>query len=90
MRSGSGAPRLHRRNLDRHQHDPASHKFRIVYDITATTAGARAYFNPIRTGSIATDGRVTDRATSAALAFPEVDGETARAGGVTIAPPGSK
>ena len=25
---------------------PASHKFRIVYDITATTAGARAYFNP--------------------------------------------
>ena len=61
-----------------------------MYDITATTAGARAYYNPIRTGSIATDGRVTDRATSAALAFPEVDGETARAGGVTIAPPGSK
>ena len=69
---------------------PASHKFRIVYDITATTAGARAYFNPIRTGSIATDERVTDRATGAALAFAEVDGEIARAGGVTNAPPGSK
>jgi hypothetical protein len=61
-----------------------------VYDITATTAGARAYFNPIRTGSIATDERVTDRATGAALAFAEVDGEIARAGGVTNAPPGSK
>ncbi len=69
---------------------PASHKFRIVYDITATTTGAQAYYNPIRTGSIATDERVTDRATGAALAFAEVDGEIARAGGVTNAPPGSK
>ena len=69
---------------------PASHKFRIIYDITATTAGAMAYYNPIRTGSIATDERVTDRATGAALAFAEVDGEIARAGGVTNAPPGSK
>ncbi len=69
---------------------PASHKFRIVYDITATTAGARAYYNPIRAGSIATDERVTDRATGAALAFAEVDGDTARAGGVSNAAPGSK
>ncbi len=69
---------------------PASHKFRIVYDITATTTGAQAYYNPIRTGSIATDERVTDRATGAALAFAEVDGEIARAGGVANAPPGSK
>jgi hypothetical protein len=69
---------------------PASHKFRIVYDITATTPGARTYFNPIRAGSIATDERVTDRATGAALAFAEVDGETARSGGVTNAAPGSK
>jgi hypothetical protein len=69
---------------------PASHKFRIVYDITATTPGARAYYNPIRTGSIATDERVTDRATGAALAFAEVGGEIARAGGVTNASPDSK
>ena len=69
---------------------PASHKFRIVYDITATTAGARAYYNPIRTGSIATDERVTDLATGAALAFAEVGGEVARAGGVTNASPDSK
>jgi hypothetical protein len=69
---------------------PASHKFRIMYDITATTAGAWAYYNPIRAGSIPTDERVTDRATGAALAFAEVDGEIARAGGVTSALPGSK
>lgn len=69
---------------------PASHKFRIVYDITATTAGARAYYNPIRAGSIASDERVTDLATGAPLAFAEVDGEIARAGGVTNAPQGSK
>lgn len=69
---------------------PASHKFRIVYDITATTAGAGKYFNPIRTGSIATDEHVSDRATGAALTFTEVDGGTARAGGVTTAAPDSK
>ncbi|WP_156874501.1 hypothetical protein [Sandarakinorhabdus limnophila] len=39
---------------------PASHKFRIICDITATSAGAMAYCNTIRTGSIATDPRETD------------------------------
>ncbi|WP_152417316.1 hypothetical protein [Sandarakinorhabdus sp. AAP62] len=69
---------------------PSSHKFRIVYDITATTPGARTYYNPIRAGSIATDEHVTDRATGAPLAFAEVDGEIARTGGVANAPPGSR
>ena len=27
---------------------PGSAKFRIVYEVTATTPGARYYFNPIR------------------------------------------
>uniref|UniRef100_UPI00286DB8C3 hypothetical protein n=1 Tax=Sandarakinorhabdus sp. TaxID=1916663 RepID=UPI00286DB8C3 len=63
------------------------HKFRIIYDITATTAGARTYFNPIRTGSVATDEKVIDRATGAALGFAEVDGGIARAGGVSNAAP---
>ncbi|WP_313671353.1 hypothetical protein [Sandarakinorhabdus sp.] len=61
-----------------------------MYDITATTAGARAYYNPIRTGSIATDERVTDLATGAPLAFAEVGDEVARAGGVSNASPDSK
>ncbi len=62
--------------------DPASHKFRILYDVTATTAGATAYYNPIRPGSAATDERVADRATGKPLPFREVDGATAQAGGV--------
>jgi hypothetical protein len=65
---------------------PASHKFRIVYDITATTSGATTYFNPIRAGSIASDERVIDRASGAGLKFAEVDSEVARAGGVDAAP----
>jgi hypothetical protein len=62
--------------------DPASAKFRIVYEVTATTPGARYYFNPIRKGSVASDERVTDRATGAPLAFDIVNGTVARAGGV--------
>ena len=42
---------------------PDTHQFRILYDVTATTAGARFYFNPIRKGSEASDERVTDLAT---------------------------
>ena len=64
---------------------PSSHRFRIVYDITATTRGAKTYFNPIRTGSIASNEHVTDRASGAPLTFTEVGGDTARAGGVTSA-----
>ncbi len=63
---------------------PGSAKFRIVYDVTATTAGARYYFNPIRTGSIATDERVFDRATGKPLLFDVVGGAIARAGGVRV------
>ena len=69
---------------------PASHAFRIVYDITATTPGATTYFNPIRAGSIATNEHVTDRATGAPLSFTEVGGDDARAGGVANATPESR
>lgn len=61
---------------------PGSAKFRIIYDVTATTAGATAYFNPIRKGSIATDEAVFDRMTGAPLRFEVVGGLVARAGGV--------
>ncbi|AMW05968.1 hypothetical protein [Gemmatimonas phototrophica] len=63
---------------------PGSGKFRILYDVTATTAGARYYFNPIRTGSIATDERVVDRASGQPLVFDVVGGSVARAGGVRV------
>jgi hypothetical protein len=57
-------------------------KFRILYEVTATTAGATAYFNPIRKGSIATDEHVTDRATGKPLKFDVVGNAVATAGGV--------
>ena len=57
-------------------------KFRIIYEVTASTPGARYYFNPIRAGSVATDERVTDRATGKPLAFDIVGDSIARAGGV--------
>jgi hypothetical protein len=68
---------------------PDSHKFRIIYEITATTPGATAYYNPIRPGSIASDESVSDRATGKPLTFHEVDGPTAKAGGVRGATPDS-
>ena len=61
---------------------PGSAKFRIVYEVTATTPGATHYFNPIRKGSIATDESVVDRATGKPLAFDIVGGAVARSGGV--------
>ena len=64
---------------------PGSGKFRILYEVTATTPGARHYFNPIRKGSVATDERVVDRATGKPLRFDVVNGEIARGRGVTDA-----
>jgi hypothetical protein len=61
---------------------PGSGKFRILSEVTATTAGARHYFNPIRQGSVATDEHVYDRATGKPLPFDVVHGGIARAGGV--------
>jgi hypothetical protein len=61
---------------------PGSAKFRIVYEVTATTAGATYYFNPIRKGSVATDESVLDRATGKPLVFDVVGQAVATAGGV--------
>ena len=61
---------------------PGSAKFRIIYEVTATTAGATKYFNPIRRGSIATDESVLDRMTGQPLKWEVVKGNVARAGGV--------
>ena len=69
---------------------PATAKFRILYEVWATTPGARYYFNPIRKGSIATDEAVFDRASGQPLRFQEVDGATARAGGLAGADTGSR
>ncbi|HKS05281.1 MAG TPA: hypothetical protein VJR92_03125 [Gemmatimonadaceae bacterium] len=61
---------------------PGSGKFRILYEVTATTAGATQFFNAIRQGSVATDEAVYDRATGKPLAWDIVGADVARAGGV--------
>ena len=57
--------------------DPASASFRIYYEVTATTAGAAFFYNPIRKGSIATDESVTDAMTGKPLHFQVVHGADA-------------
>ena len=59
-----------------------SARFRIYYEVTATTPGATEFFNPIRKGSVASDERVYDRFTGAPLQFDVVNGDVARRGGV--------
>lgn len=61
---------------------PGTAKFRILYEVTATTPGAREFFNVIRLGSVASDEAVYDRMTGAPLAWDVVGMEVARAGGV--------
>jgi hypothetical protein len=58
--------------------DPATASFRIIYDVTASTPGARFFFNPIRPGSEASDESVVDLMTGASLKFEEVSGASAR------------
>jgi hypothetical protein len=62
--------------------DAESHRFHILFEVTAITPGATAYFNPIRKGSAASDEAVFDRATSRPLPFEVVSGAEARAGGL--------
>ena len=61
---------------------PGSGKFRILYEVTATTAGATEFFNPIRRGSVASDERMTDVMTGRPLEFEVVNGRIAQQGGV--------
>lgn len=57
---------------------PDTAQFRILYEVTATTAGAPYFFNAIRKGSIASDERVTDMMTGQPLKWEIVSGAQAR------------
>ena len=46
---------------------PGSGKFRILYEVWATTPRARYFFHPIRKGSIASNEAVYDRASGRPL-----------------------
>jgi hypothetical protein len=57
---------------------PETSSFKIYYEVTATTAGANFFYNPIRKGSIASDESVYDAMSGAPLHFEVVSGTEAR------------
>jgi hypothetical protein len=57
---------------------PETASFRIYYEVTATTAGAKFFYNPIRKGSAASDESVYDAMSGAPLHFEIVGGGEAR------------
>jgi hypothetical protein len=64
---------------------PDTASFRIVYDVTAVTPGAKYYFNPIRKGSEASDESVIDLMTGTPLKFQQVTGAQAKEAGLSRA-----
>jgi hypothetical protein len=56
---------------------PESCSFAIRYEVTATTAGAKYFYNPIRKGSVASGESVIDVMTGQPLHFEIVSGEEA-------------
>ncbi len=64
---------------------PETASFKIIYDVTAVTPGAKYFFNPIRQGSVATDESVIDVMTGALLKFQEITGAEARESGLANA-----
>jgi hypothetical protein len=57
---------------------PESASFKISYEVTATTPGAKFFYNPIRKGSTASDEAVFDSMTGDPLHFEVVSGADAR------------
>ena len=64
---------------------PETSSFKIIYDVTAVSPGAKFFFNPIRVGSVATDESVIDLMTGSPLTFQEVSGAEARESGLANA-----
>jgi hypothetical protein len=57
---------------------PETASFKIYYEVTATTAGAKVFYNPIRKGSTASDESVYDAMSGAPLRFQVVSGTDAK------------
>ena len=57
---------------------PDTSSFKIYYEVTATTAGAKFFYNPIRKGSAASDESVSDAMSGKPLRFEVVSGTQAR------------
>jgi len=61
---------------------PDTAAFKIEYEVTATTAGARSFWNPIRKGSAASDEAAYDMMTGAPLKLEQITGAQAKAHGL--------
>ncbi len=57
---------------------PETASFKIYYEVTATTAGAKFFYNPIRKGSVASDESVYDAMSGKPLEFAVVSGTEAK------------
>jgi hypothetical protein len=57
---------------------PDTGAFRIRYEVSATTAGAKVFYNPIRKGSVASEESVYDAMLGTPLHFEVVSGTEAR------------
>jgi hypothetical protein len=57
---------------------PETASFKIYYEVTATTAGAKFFYNPIRKGSVASDESVFDAMSGKPLEFAVVSGVEAK------------
>jgi hypothetical protein len=57
---------------------PETASFKIVYEVSATTPGAKFFYNPIRKGSAASDESVYDAMLGTPLHFEVVSGAQAR------------
>src|SRR5881394_2434148 len=57
---------------------PDSASFKILFEVSAATPGAKVFFNPIRKGSVASDEAVFDAMTGEPLHFEVVSGTDAR------------
>jgi hypothetical protein len=64
---------------------PETSSFKIIYDVTAVTPGAKFFFNPIRRGSVASDESVIDVMSGQPLEFKDVSGAQARESGLANA-----
>ncbi len=57
---------------------PETASFKIYYEVTAMTAGAKYFYNPIRKGSVASDESVYDAMSGKPLRFEVVSGAETR------------
>ena len=64
---------------------PDSQSFRIIYDVSATTAGVKYYWNTLRKGSEHTVDKVLDVYSGEELKWEIVDGVTAKENGLNSA-----